>query len=152
MRLSEGLAGSVVVVQPGWTSFEEAVSGLVEQLVHAGRLPRTLAPAAIQRICERERITSTAMVDIGVSIPHARLEGIDGVVAALAVAPEAVYHVAAGLPISIVALVLSSPASGGAHLNFLAGLSLLLQSARLRAALRQAKSAADVMRLVAEGA
>jgi mannitol/fructose-specific phosphotransferase system IIA component (Ntr-type) len=148
MRISEGLVESAVIVRPAWTTFDEAVAALVEHLVREGRVAPALAAAAVDGIRERERIASTAMVDIGVSIPHARVEGITGTVAALALAPVAVYHVADGLPISIVALVLSSPASGGAHLQFLAALSLLLQSARVREALRQATTAAEVMRLV----
>lgn len=150
MRVSEGLLESAVIVRPTGTTFDDTVAELVEHLVRDGRVPPALAPGAIERIRERERIASTAMVDIGVSIPHARVEGVEGVVAGLALAPVAVYHVAPGVPISIVALVLSSPASGGAHLQFLAALSLLLQSARVRDALRQATTAAEAMGVVRE--
>jgi len=147
MRVSEGLVERAVIVRSTRATLDETVAELVERLVQDGRLPRALGPAAVERILERERLASTAMVDIGVSIPHARVEGIDGIVAALALAPVAVYHVAAGLPIAIVALVLSSPSSGGDHLHFLAALSMLLQSERVRNALRQAQSADEVMRL-----
>jgi len=78
----------------------------------------------------------------------ARLEGIDGVVAAIAVSPDAVYEVTVGLPIAIVALVLSSSSLAGEHLQFLSALSLVLQSERVRDALRHAASAAEVARLV----
>ncbi len=93
-------------------------------------------------------MASTAMVDIGVSIPHARLHGISGILAAMAVSPRAVYNAGDGLPISIVVLVLSSPAVVGEHLTFLASLSMLLQSARFRQSVRNAASAEQVERLI----
>jgi mannitol/fructose-specific phosphotransferase system IIA component (Ntr-type) len=148
MRVSEALAAGGVMVRPEWGSFAATVSGLVERLVSSGRLPGQLAGEAVRRIQEREAVASTAMVDIGVSIPHARLDGIDGIVAAMAVSPRAVYQVGDGLPISIVVLVLSSPTLVGEHLNFLASLSMLLQSARFRQRVRNAATAEEVQQLV----
>jgi mannitol/fructose-specific phosphotransferase system IIA component (Ntr-type) len=148
MRVSEALAAGGVMVRPEWGSFAATVSGLVERLVSSGRLPGQLAGEAVRRIQEREAVASTAMVDIGVSIPHARLDGIDGIVAAMAVSPRAVYQVGDGLPISIVVLVLSSPTLVGEHLNFLASLSMLLQSERFRQRVRNAETAEEVQQLV----
>jgi mannitol/fructose-specific phosphotransferase system IIA component (Ntr-type) len=148
MRVSEALISGAIVVHPMWKTFDDAVAGLVDRLVASARLPQDLIQIAIARIREREAMASTAMVDIGVSIPHARLDGISGVIAAVAVSPHAVYQVAHGLPISIVALVLSSPSLSGEHLNFLSSLSMLLQSARIRDRLRNAATADEVLRLI----
>ena len=148
IRVSEALAAGGVMVRPEWDSFAATVSGLVECLVSSGRLPGQLAGEAVRRIQQREAVASTAMVDIGVSIPHARLDGIDGIVAAMAVSPRAVCQVGDGLPISIVVLVLSSPTLVGEHLNFLASLSMLLQSARFRQRVRNAATAEEVQQLV----
>jgi mannitol/fructose-specific phosphotransferase system IIA component (Ntr-type) len=148
IRVSEALVAGTVKVRPAWGSFSETISGLVERLVVSGRLPNNLGPAAVQRIHEREAMASTAMVDIGVSIPHARLEGINSILAAMAVSPQAVYQAGNGLPISIVVMVLSSPASAGEHLNFLARLSMLLQSARFRQSVRNAATPEEVQQLI----
>ena len=147
-RVSDTLVSRAIVVDAAWDTFEDTVRGLVERLVEAAVLPAAFADEAVRRIREREAIASTAMVDIGVSIPHARLEGITGIVAALAVSPRAVYEVADGLPISIVALVLSSPALTGEHLTFLSAVSLLLQAERVRQQLREAASADEVLRVI----
>lgn len=147
-RLIDGLVGEAVLVRPSCTSFEATVEGLVQRLVAQGSLPQAVAAGAVRSICEREALSSTAMVDIGVSIPHARIAGVDGIIAALAVSPQAVYQVADGLPISIVALVLSSPDLSGEHLNFLASLSMLLQSEQTRQRLRSAADANEVIQLV----
>jgi PTS system fructose-specific IIC component len=148
MRVSDALVKGAIMVQPAWQTFEDAIAGLVEGLVASARLPEALARIAVARIHEREAMANTAMVDIGVSIPHARLDGVTGVVAAMAVSPHAVYHVAHGLPISVVALVLSSPSLSGEHLNFLSSLSLLLQSGRIRERLRNAATPDEVLRLI----
>lgn len=148
IRVSEAVAEDSVIIRPEWDDFGATVSGLVDRLVAAGRLPSHLAAEAVRRIHEREAMASTAMVDIGVSIPHARLEGIDGIIAAMAVAPDAVYQVGNGLPISIIVLVLSSPALVGEHLTFLASLSMLLQSGRFRERVGNAATAEEVQRLI----
>jgi len=150
MRISEGIEPGAVAVRPEWTTFSETVDGLIERLVESGRLARSVAEQAASRIYEREAIASTAMVDIGVSIPHARIDGVRGIIAAIAVSPEAVYYVADGAPIGIVVLVLSSPSLTGEHLNFLSSVSMLLQSEQTRLALRRATGTADVWRLIAE--
>lgn len=148
IRVSDVLPADSVLVQPMWEGFAETINRLVERLVVAGRLPAELAPGAVRLIQEREAVVSTAMVDIGVCIPHARLEGIEGIVAAMAVSSRAVYHAGDRLPISIVVLVLSSPALAGEHLSFLAGLSMLLQSARFRQSVRNAAAPEEVERLI----
>jgi len=147
MRVSDAIDGTVVV-RPAWGTFEETVDQLIACLVSSGRLERSRATAAARRIREREAIAGTAMVDIGVSIPHARIDGVEHIVAAMAVSSDAVYEVAAGLPISIVVLVLSSPDLAGEHLNFLSGVSHLLQSGRMRDHLRHARSVDEVLGLV----
>jgi len=95
-------------------------------------------------------ISSTAMVEISVSIPHTRLDGIDRITAAIAVSPRAVYEVTDGLPISIVVLVLTPSDLVNEHLEFLSGLSLLLQSPQLRRQLRDAASVEDVLLAIRE--
>lgn len=147
MRVSDAIDGTVVV-RPAWGTFEETVDQLLACLVSSGRLARAQAGAAARRIREREAIAGTAMVDIGVSIPHARIDGVEHIVAAMAVSSGAVYEVAAGLPISIVVLVLSSPDLAGEHLTFLSGVSHLLQSHRMREHLRHARTVDEVLGLV----
>jgi mannitol/fructose-specific phosphotransferase system IIA component (Ntr-type) len=121
-----------VLVTPGFNNFEEVVSGLVDSLIVNGQLDSGLRDDAKRAVCEREALSSTAMVEIGVSIPHARLEGVKGVIGSMAVDPAAVFYAMEGVPIRIVVVVFSAPELAGEHLNVLAGLSLLLQSEEVR--------------------
>lgn len=143
-QLTEGLTLGGVVVRPPWTSFEEAVRGLVHELATSGHVATGAEEQAVRAVLERESIGSTAVVEIGVSIPHARVNGVTEVVAGLAVSPTAVYYAMAHIPITIMALVLSPPSVSGAHLSVLSSLSMLLQSAPTRRRLQQAANAAEV--------
>jgi mannitol/fructose-specific phosphotransferase system IIA component (Ntr-type) len=140
MHLSEVLSAGGVVLRPPWRTFDDAVTGLVDMLVRNQQLPAALAPTAVRAVCERERESSTAIVEIGVSIPHARIDGVNRLVAAMAGGPPAVYYHMARVPITVIALVLSPPDHAAEHLNFLSALSVLLQSESLR---RRFVNAAD---------
>ena len=129
-------------------SFEEAIRALVDTLIDHQRLPAALRERAVRAVCDREAVASTAIVEIGVSVPHARLAGVVGVVAGLAASPTALYHATPGVPISIMVLVLSAPELIGEHLQTLASVSLLLQSETLRRGLGQATDVAAALRIL----
>lgn len=150
VRLSDVLSVDTILLRSAWPDFRACVDGMLGALVTVDRLPAEQLRPAGKLVCEREEIASTAMVDIGVSIPHARFAGVDGITAALAACPQGVYDHGLGLPIEIVVLVLTSPALTTEHLRFLASLSELLQSERTRRAIVQAASAQQVLALIAE--
>jgi mannitol/fructose-specific phosphotransferase system IIA component (Ntr-type) len=147
-RVNDRLALAPVIVHDPWNGFDDAVRGLVTELVAADHLAEALADRAAHAVIEREAMASTALIEIGVSIPHARLPGVNGIVAALAVSPAAVYYAHAQVPITIMTLVLSSPSLSNEHLNFLSALSLLLQSEATRGALRNTATAAQLFEYV----
>jgi PTS system nitrogen regulatory IIA component len=148
VRVSEVLAAGGLIIRPPWTTFEEAVDGLVDSLVRNRQISSDLRSDAVQAVCEREKMASTAIVEIGVSIPHARLDGIDGVVAAIAGSPTAVYYAMTSVPITVMAVVLSGPNLAGEHLNFIAALSMLLQSDAVRRQLRHAEDTTAALSLL----
>ncbi|HVN83776.1 MAG TPA: PTS sugar transporter subunit IIA [Candidatus Binatia bacterium] len=148
LRLTEECTLGAVVVQPTWRNLDEAVRGLVHALTEAGYLQATAEAGAVEAVREREAMASTELVEINVSIPHARIGGINRVLIALAVSPTGVYEASPQVPISIVALMLSPANVTGAHLNYLSSLSLLLQSAPTRARLENAATAEEVETIV----
>lgn len=152
MRAAELIAAGGVLLRPPCGSFEEAVAGLVDTLVEHNQLPAAVRARAIDAVIGREAVASTAIVEIGVAVPHARVEGVEGVVAALAASPTALYYAMAGVPISVMVIVLSAPELVGEHLNTLASVSLLLQSAALRRGLEHAGDAGVALRLLRGGA
>ena len=150
MVIADVIAQRSVILGDACECFEDAIGLLVDALVAEGRLPAALNATAVRAICEREQMASTAIVEIGVSVPHARLTGIEGVVGAVAVSPRAIYYAMEVVPISIVALVLSAPDRAADHLNALASLSVLLHSEDVRTALRHADDTAAVHALLTD--
>jgi two-component system sensor histidine kinase KdpD len=130
-----------IVIAPAWHGFGETVDGLLERLVDLGLLPRAARAAAAAGVRAREREASTAVLEIGVGVPHARIAGLDHPVVALAVSPSGLYEVAPTVAIRIVALVLSPSAALEEHLRTLADIATLLHSTELRALLLRAGDA-----------
>jgi PTS system nitrogen regulatory IIA component len=148
MRTVAAIEKGGILLRPDCRTFEGVVGLLVDALVANQCLEPALRERAVRGVCEREAAASTAIVEIGVSVPHARLDGVPGVVAALAAAPTPLYYAMTGVPISIMVLVFSAPDRVGEHLDALAGVSLLLQSAALRRALEHAADPATALRVL----
>ena len=98
MSLSQIFEAGGVLLRPPWETFDDAIRGLTANLVSKQQLDPALGEPAVRAICEREAAESTAIVEIGVSIPHARLAGVDGLVACFAASPTGVYFETRGLP------------------------------------------------------
>src|SRR5213079_3392907 len=107
------LRPELIRVAPPWRTFEETIAGLVAVLA--------AARSAIQAVTAREAASSTALLDIHASVPHARLPGITQPVSALATSPHGLYEAVPTVPIQVVALVLSPPTATAQHLTILAG-------------------------------
>jgi mannitol/fructose-specific phosphotransferase system IIA component (Ntr-type) len=148
MRVVDCLAPELIAVAPPWTDFDGTVAGLADLLVAAGRLDPALRTPALAAVRERERASSTTLVEVGIGIPHATVAGLPGVRAALALSPRGLFSAAPLLPVHVVALVLSPPAPRTEHLDLLAALSLLLHAERLRRALLEAPTPAAAFEII----
>jgi mannitol/fructose-specific phosphotransferase system IIA component (Ntr-type) len=117
----------------------------VETLRAAAALAPGAARPAVEAVLRREAENSTALLDIGAGVPHARLAGLDGTLVALAVSPPGLYEAVPTVPIRIVALGLSPPDSRTDHLNTLTEIATLLRSPELRAALLAARDGDEAL-------
>jgi PTS system nitrogen regulatory IIA component len=152
MTFVDRLRPGAVCIAPPWRSFRDTIAGLVELLAADGGLPSGAGPAAIDAVMAREAQASTALLDIGTGVPHARLAGIDNALVALAVSAPGLYEAVPTVPIRLVALVLSPPHALTDHLEILAGVAMLLRSPELRARLLAASDAATALRALREHA
>src|SRR5207249_3894803 len=125
------LRPELIRVAPPWTSFEETIAGLTATLDAAGLLPAGSQAAAVRAVAAREAEGSTALLEIHVGVPHARLYGLGRPRVALGVSPRGFYEPVPTVPIQIVALVLSPPQSTADHLRILSDIATLLRSAEL---------------------
>ncbi len=113
--------------------FQEMADRLITG--HGLNMPRRdIVSAAI----ERERLGSTG-VGNGVALPHARINGIDRVVAGFARLSEPMdFDSVDGRPVDLVAFLLAPSDAAGAHLRALARVSRQLRRHDNRSRLRTA--------------
>ena len=111
-----------------------AMAGMVAR--EAGVEPRLVA----DRLADRERLGTTGFGH-GVAIPHARMEGLPGIVGAFGRLAQPVEYAAVDdLPVDLVFVLLSPVDAGADHLKALARVSRALRDARFLAKLRGAGS------------
>ena len=141
MRAADLLVPSLVCVPAPWRTFEATVTGLLGLVRTHHGLTAEAEQRAIQAVLAREAEASTALLEIGVGVPHARLADVARPALAIAIAPAGLYEPVPLLRIGITALVLSPLTAVQLHLQTLAGLSLLFRSSDLRGALLRATDA-----------
>ena len=146
MSFVSRLRPELITIAPPWRGFPDTIDGLVASLVAAGVLPGHEQAAAVRAVVAREVESSTAVLDIGIGVPHARLDGLVRTVVALGLSPHGFYEPVPTVPIRIVGLVLSAPDAGNDHLRTLAGIATLLRSEPLREALLRSSEPAAVLK------
>lgn len=108
-------------------------TGIIDSLIqHMCKVnPELNAKTAMKRVMQREQESST-VVDTGFSIPHARMDDIDGFSVALGLIPDGVQDPGQpGITVKAMFLFLSpiNPQFLKKHLQLLAALSALFQPA-----------------------
>jgi len=104
----------------------------------------------VQALEDRERLNSTALGE-GVAIPHGKLPGVKGVIAAFGRSPSGVdFSSLDGKPTHLFFLLVAPEDSAGTHLKALARISRLLKDASFRARLMEAADAGEIFRIIRE--
>lgn len=97
-----------------------------------------------EAILERENLGSTGYGD-GIAFPHARIEGLDKVIAVFARLDKGIdYDSLDSHPVDLIAFMLSPEKSGEDHLQALAVMSRVLKDAETCRKIREAKSAHEI--------
>jgi CBS domain containing-hemolysin-like protein len=143
LNLSELIPPSLVFLDFEAEDSRTAIRELVRRVAEAGA---TIDPrAAVCALLKREASIPCALGE-GAALPHARVEGIERPVVALARAVQPIdFDSYDDLPVTLLFLVLSSPRDDATHLGILARIAKLLESDYLRDKLESASSAPDVI-------
>lgn len=148
MKLAALLSPDVVVVDLTAPTKKGVLEELCGVLGRAGKLPD---PAAMVRtLMEREALGSTG-IGAGVAIPHGKSANVPGQAAALGISKRGIgFDALDGEPVHIVFLLVAPTEAAGDHLKALAKISRLLKDKFFRQTLRDAKSAADALKIISE--
>lgn len=148
MRLSDILdIGSIRIPLRGRNK-TEIIEEMVDILVESGKV--TDREGVLVALLEREKLMSTGVGD-GVAIPHARSDGVNGLMAAFGrTAEEIDYQALDEKPVRLILLLVAPEDSCGLHLAALGRISRMLSYERFRNFLLRARSPAEVMSTIAE--
>lgn len=106
--------------------------------------------AVFEGLLAREKLGSTAMGN-GVAIPHARMAGLNGIVALFAQLDRPVdFEAADGQGVDLIFVLLAPQEAGADHLRALAKISRLMRDAGVRKKLRETDSEAALYALVTD--
>jgi len=99
----------------------------------------------------RERVMSTG-VGKGLALPHAKTEGVEGMVAALAIVENDIdFESLDHQPVRIVFLLAGTPAAKAQHVRILSRISRLINEDAFRTRLLAAPDANTALQLIEEG-
>lgn len=113
----------------------EILEQLAARFAKVYRLERA---AVLERLEERERLGSTGF-GRGVAIPHARVAGLNGPVAAfLRLDAPVAFAAADAMPVNLIYGLLSPEQCGAAHLHALAAISRMMRDEGMRSSLAAA--------------
>ena len=144
MKIIDFLKPEAVLANLDGRTSTEVLAALCQPLSAAGD-PSVL----LEALLKRELLGSTA-VGGGFAIPHAKVAGLPGLMAAFGRAPAGVdFGALDRLPVQLFFLLLAPEGSAGAHLKALARISRVFKSHLLREALLAAPTAGDLHLLIA---
>jgi len=124
------------------------IEDLVDLIVKSGKA--TDREALLTAVVEREQQGSTGLGQ-GIAIPHARAEGIDGVVGALAISAGGIdFDSADGEPVHFVFLIVAPPNESTRYLKTLSAITFIGKSESKTSRLLSASTPGEVVSILEE--
>lgn len=148
MKILDFLAPECIVTDLKGVTKKEVIQELTEVLKKGNKL--SSVDKIVQALLEREALGSTG-IGQGIAIPHGKSDEVKGIVASFGVSKRGVeFEALDGEPVYLVFLLIAPRESAGDHLKALAKISRLLKDKFFRQALREAKSSAEVLKIIKE--
>jgi PTS system nitrogen regulatory IIA component len=148
MRIEEMLDRAAVVPALAGITKIEVLRELSLPLVNG--FPPRVEPQLSQALLERERLGSTGLAE-GVAIPHAKVRGLDRMLASFGRSLAGVeFEALDRAPTHLFFALFAPDTAGGDHLRALARISRIFRNVPFRAAVLQAPGADEIYRLICE--
>ena len=148
-RVSVLLVPARVKIPLRATSKHDVLAELVDVLVASLSLTAE-RDEILQAVLERESVLSTG-IGGGVALPHAKYNGLEGLVMAAGASREPVeYEALDGRPVRLFFLLLGPERVAGAHVRALSRVSRIVQNESLRRRLVAATDGEEFIRILGE--
>ncbi len=150
MKLTDFVSSKALVPQLASIKRDEVIEELVDGLIAAGNLDKSLRAEVIAQVVEREKRGSTGFGK-GVAVPHVKHEKIKKMAATIGISSRGVdFNALDKAPVFSVVLLMSPADRPDEHLQAMENIFRNLQKDTFRRFLRQATTAADIMELIQE--
>ena len=150
MKLMDFLSKKSIAAEIKSNKKEDVLKELVDLLINAGELERTLRNKVIDALLERESLGSTA-IGQGIAIPHAKTDCVNKLVGAFALSKKGVdFDSLDGEPVYIFFLLLAAQDSAGPHLKALARISRLFKDKYFRDNLRNCTNEKEIIEVISQ--
>lgn len=137
MDIGDLLTSDGIVLRSGASSKRQALHVVAEAAAQALGLDEA---RVMEALLEREALGATGLGS-GVAVPHARIPGLDKVVAVFVRLDQPVaYGAVDDRPVDLLFALFAPPRDGAEHLRALAAVSRALRSPQLREQVRQART------------
>lgn len=151
MKLLDLVQADCIIAELGDTERNGVVRDLVQILGDTKRIAPELVEGIVRSIITRERTRGTTGFGKGVAVPHAKVEGLKQIVAAIGRSTAGVDFASLdGQPVHIVFLIVSPADQPEAHLRAMDLVFRHLQQERFRKFLRQSQTAEQIYDLLKE--
>lgn len=151
MKLLDLVDPSSIIAEVEAEDRNGVIRDLVQVLAEGGLLERTVAEGVIRSIITRERTRGTTGFGKGVAVPHAKVEGLSRVVAAVGRSSRGVdFGSLDGQPVYSVFLIVSPADQPEEHLRAMDLVFRHLQQEQFRKFLRQSDTTEKIHDLLKE--
>ena len=148
MKIAEFLREDLILPELRSTDKASALREICEAIARAN--PNLSAARLCDVLLEREKLGSTGVGD-GIAIPHGKLAGLQGLLAAFGRSRAGIdFQAIDGKPTNLFFVLFAPENSAGIHLKALARISRLFKTPSFRAAILEAKDAAAIHRQIAD--
>jgi PTS system nitrogen regulatory IIA component len=142
MKIAEFLREDLILPDLRSTDKVGVLREISEALARA--YPQLSAPRLAETLLEREKLGSTGVGE-GVAIPHGKLAGLPGLLAAFGRSRQGVDFAAIdGKPTYLFFVLFAPENSAGVHLKALARISRLFKSPQFRSGILEARDAVQI--------
>jgi len=148
MKIAEFLREDLILPELRSTDKASVLREICE--VIARRNPQLDGARLTDVLLEREKLGSTGVGD-GIAIPHGKLQGLQGLLAAFGRSRSGIdFQAIDGKPTHLFFVLFAPENSAGIHLKALARISRLFKTPSFRAAVVEAQDAAAIHRQIAD--
>ena len=150
MALADYLHDETVCTDLQVRERDEAIGLLLAKFIDTDMMDAALMDRALRATLDRELLGSTA-IGKGVAVPHARVEGVTGILVAFGFSEQGVeFHALDGAPVHMIFLVLGPKEGADGYLTVLQHISRLVQNDDFRRFVARADSVQGVVDLIRE--